>query len=56
MCTLVEFDPTAAANHWLSQKQRKPRYGNKSTEQEWYKGIFPEADDHKRQSNRIVEF
>ena len=56
MCDLVEFDPTSATEYWLNQKERKPRHGTKSTEQEWFKGVFPEAQDYKRDTSRIIKF
>ncbi len=56
MCTLIEFDPTEAAKYWLDEKQRKPRYGSKSMQQEWYKGVFPEAQNYDRPMSRKIEF
>lgn len=56
MCTLTEFDPTSATEYWLSEKQRKPRYGTKSTQQEYFKGVFPEAANHQRPNSQIIKF
>ncbi|XP_037049072.1 uncharacterized protein LOC119083454 [Bradysia coprophila] len=56
MCTLIEFDPTPAAEYWLNQKDRKPRYGTKSTQQEWYSGVFPEAKHYDRPNSRKIQF
>lgn len=56
MCTLTEFDPTVAANYWMNQKERKPKRGTKSTQQEWYKGIFPEAESYKRINSTKIKF
>jgi hypothetical protein len=52
----MEFNPTAAAEKWLNEKERKPRVGTKSTQQEWFKGVFSEAENYQRHSSRKIEF
>ena len=44
MCDLIEFDPTAGTEYWLHQKERRPRQGVKSTQQEWFKGVSLKQD------------
>ncbi len=56
MCTLMEFDPTVAAEKWLNEKERRPRIGAKATQQEWFKGVFPEAENYQRHSLRKIKF
>lgn len=56
ICDLIEFNPTTAAEYWLNQKDRKPRHGTKSTEQEWFKVVFPDARDQQRHASRKIEF
>lgn len=33
MCSLTEYNPTPAIEHWLSLKDRKPRHGTKAKQQ-----------------------
>lgn len=56
MCTLSEYDPSPAAEHWLSLKNRKPRLGDEAKKQEWFKGVFPEATNYHRSHNEIIKF
>lgn len=56
MCNLSEYDPIPAIEHWLALKERKPRLGTKAREQEWYTGIFPEAQYSHRGHLEIVKF
>lgn len=55
MCTLIEFDPTTATEYWLNEKQRKPRYGTKSTQQE-FSGVCPETKHYDRPNPREIKF
>lgn len=56
MCTLTEFDPTPAIQHWMALKNRKPRQGSKAKEQEWYKGVFAEAANNIRAHSKVIKF
>lgn len=57
MPTLDKFDPTAAVQHWMAQKKRKPTQGSKSNQQEWFKGVFDEVDElFQRNHSPIVKF
>lgn len=57
MCTLDEFDPTDAVNHWMSEKNRKPSESKTRKQQEYFNGVFPEADQYKKaNTNKIVSF
>lgn len=57
MTTLDKFDPTDAANHWMSQKNRKPSETETRKQQEYFKGVFSEADQQKHsRKNKIVSF
>lgn len=57
MTTLDKFDPTDAVNHWMSEKNRKPSETKTRKQQEYFKGVFSEADQHKKShTNKIVSF
>lgn len=57
MTTLDEFDPTDAVNHWLSQKDRKPSETETRKQQEHFKGVFSEADEHyESNTDKTVSF
>jgi hypothetical protein len=57
MPTLDKFDPTDAVRHWLATKKRRPFEGSKTKQQEWYKGVFDEADMlFKRKHTPIIKF
>lgn len=57
MTTVDEFDPTNATNHWLSQKNRHPTETQTRKKQEFFKGVFSEANDQKiTNTNKIISF
>ena len=56
MPTLDKFDPTDV-RHWSATKKRRPFEGSKTKQQEWYKGVFDEADMlFKRKHTPIIKF
>lgn len=57
MVPLNNFDPTDAVEYWMKQKNRNPVTASKSTQQEWFKGVFSEAKQRQeRQYNPIIRF
>ena len=46
MSTLDTFNPLPALNRWFSLRDRHPRQDDKAKEQEWFAGVFHEADKH----------
>lgn len=50
MGPLEAFDPSAAAHFWLERKNRKPQTGRKSKEQDWFYGVFKEAEDKEKKA------
>lgn len=57
MPCLDEFEPTPAANYWIAQKRRRPKSSDKSRQQEWYRGVFPEASaKENRDRHPKIEF
>lgn len=55
MPTVNDFDPSDAVNHWMAQKNRRPRESQKRKEQEYFEGVFSEAHRHKKEAS-IVSF
>jgi hypothetical protein len=54
---LETFDPSPAVEHWMGQRKRRPKSSDLSRHQEWYTGVFEEADLTKhRQHNFKIEF
>lgn len=47
MPPVADFDPTEAINHWMAEKDRRPKANPKAKSQEWFKGMFEEASLHK---------
>lgn len=45
MPALENFDPLPAINHWFSLRDRRPRQNDKAKEQEWFLGVFDEAEN-----------
>lgn len=57
MPTVAEFDPTAAAQYWMTQKNRQPHESSTRKKQEWFKNIFKEAEEQQQMyTDRIVSF
>ena len=56
MTNVESFDPTTSVEYWFNQKLRKPVTGYKSKEQEWYNGVFKEADEHIHKRTTIIKF
>lgn len=55
MGPLEQFDPTTAVQHWMDKKKRIPRPNSKSKKQEWFVGIFEDAENsRKNQKTKIV--
>lgn len=52
MGTLEEFDPTCAAQQWISLKDRRQCSTPKATQQEWFSGVFPNAEQVQRKKNQ----
>lgn len=50
------FDPTSSVQYWMNQKKRRPVTGVKSKGQEWFKGVFNEADDYVHTHSPIIKF
>jgi hypothetical protein len=44
-CIIENFDPLPAINHWFSLRSRHPRQNDKAKEQEWFLGVFDEAEN-----------
>ncbi len=57
MPTLENFDPSNAVRHWINLKKRRPTEPSKGKQQEWFKGVFDEVDEHfHRKHSTIVKF
>lgn len=57
MGPLEKFDPSSTANFWLQKNKRKPQSQLKSRKQDWFNGVFEEAENkEKNPSNVIIEF
>lgn len=57
MPTVEKFDPTPAVHHWMDQKNRRPIQGSKTRQQEWFLGVFDEAEElFQRKHSQIVKF
>lgn len=57
MTTVAEFDPSAAVQNWMAQKNRQPHESSTRKEQEWFKNVFKEAEEKKQKySERKVFF
>ncbi len=57
MTTVADFDPSAAVELWIDQKNRQPHDSSTRKQQEWFKNVFAEADQQKQKySSRTVEF
>lgn len=46
MPSLEDFDPGEATQHWLRQKNRRPAESQTRKQQEFFRGVFAEADQH----------
>lgn len=57
MGSVSQFDPTPAVNYWLSMKNRRPKSSDTWREQEWFFGVFEEAESgRKRKSQTKLQF
>lgn len=56
MPNLEKFDPTDAVQHWMNQKDRRPAESQTRKQQEYFKGVFTEADNYSSNSNPIICF
>lgn len=57
MTTVAEFDPTAAVQYWMTQKNRHPHESSTRKKQEWFQNVFEEADEQKHMyTDRIISF
>lgn len=56
MPNVESFDPIPSVEYWLNQKKRRPVTGYKSKEQEWFNGVFKEADEHVHKRTKIIKF
>jgi hypothetical protein len=57
MSSLEDFDPGDAVHYWMHLKCRRPAESQTRKQQEFFKGVFAEADQHKRISHaKIVRF
>lgn len=56
MGPLIDFDPSSAVQFWFDQKKRHPHVGQKSKEQQWFMGVFPEAKSETKVYKRTVNF
>lgn len=56
MGPLEHFDPTTAVQHWMDKKKRIPRPALKSKKQEWYVGVFEEAQSSRKNQKAKIMF
>ena len=56
MACLDKFDPKDAVQHWINEKNRRPAESSTRKQQEYFKGVFPEADEHTLNENPIICF
>lgn len=56
MCSLEQFDPTTAARHWMTLKERRVRCPNKAKQQSWYNGVFTQESRPVKAPKRKINF
>lgn len=56
MVPLEEFDPTSAVQHWMDKKKRIPRPTSKSKKQEWFVGVFEDAENSRKNKKTKIMF
>jgi hypothetical protein len=50
MITVNNFNPQPAVSVWLNKKDRHTKKHSKATQQEYYEGVFPEANRQRNQN------
>lgn len=56
MPCLEQFDPSVATKHWMDQRNRRPAESSTRKQQEYFKGVFLEADQHQSTNNPVNSF
>lgn len=57
MPNLDKFYPSDAVQHWINQKNRRPAESQTRKQQEFFRGVFSETDQHKSSKNtEIISF
>lgn len=57
MNCLEHFDPTSAVTYWMDQRNRRPKSSDLRRRQEWFKGVFEDANINKHRQRRYkVQF
>lgn len=56
MGPLEKFDPTPAVRYWMTKKNRHQNTNNKSHQQEWFQGVFNEAEHIKKTNKPLIQF
>lgn len=51
MPSLDLFDPNDAIQYWMDQKNRRPSDSQTRKKQEYFKGVFMEADQYEAKKN-----
>lgn len=44
MGSLEDFDPTAAAQFWITKKKRHTKSNSKSKQQTWFNGVYNQLE------------